>query len=212
MAARLNAATHSITASYGGDAGNNGSTSAPLLQIVNPAGPPPAAVTRVMSRKTHDAAGVFDLPLSLISTDPTTEPRLGPAQTMVFQFDKPVVGGMAAVTEGISVVDTVTFTGNEMTVNLTGVSNQQYVTVAISNVVAADGGTGGSGTARIGYLAGDVSQNRVVTLADVGLVNAELAQPVTVSNYLKDINASGSLTVADKAIANANLTTALPAP
>ena len=65
---------------------------------------------------------------------------------------------------------------------------------------------------RVGFLAGDVNQNRVVTVADLGLVNAQLAQLVTAANYLKDVNASGTLTVADKGITNANLTKALPAP
>ena len=150
--------------------------------------------------------------LSLVATNPTTEPRLGPAQTIVFRFNKPVVSGAATITESAAVVDTVTFAGNEMTVNLAGVDNHQYVTVAVSNVVAADGGAGGSATARIGYLVGDVNQNRVVSLSDLALVNAELAQFVTSSNYLMDINASGTLTIADKAIANANLATALPPP
>jgi hypothetical protein len=43
-------------------------------------------------------------------------------------------------------------------------------------------------------------------------VNAAIAQLVTASNYLKDLNAGGTLTVADKATANANVTRALPAP
>jgi hypothetical protein len=63
-----------------------------------------------------------------------------------------------------------------------------------------------------GFLAGDVSQNRAVSLADLGLVNAQLAQPVTAANYLKDVNGSGTLTLADKGITNANLAKALPAP
>jgi hypothetical protein len=99
-----------------------------------------------------------------------------------------------------------------MTVNLTGVNNQQYVTVTVSNVAAADGGTGGSGAGRIGYLAGDVNQNRVVSVADLGLVNAQLAQPVTAANYLRDVNASGTLSLADMGLTNSRLTTALPAP
>jgi hypothetical protein len=55
-----------------------------------------------------------------------------------------------------------------------------------------------------------VNQNRVVTLADLGLVNAQLAQLVTAANYLKDVNASGTLTLADKGITNANLNKAIP--
>ena len=77
---------------------------------------------------------------------------------------------------------------------------------------STDGATGGSSNVRVGFLLGDVNQNRVISVADLGLVNAQLAQVVTSANYLKDVNASGTLTVADKGITNANLTKALPAP
>jgi hypothetical protein len=116
------------------------------------------------------------------------------------------------VTEVVAIAGVPTFVGNQMIVPLTGVANAQYVTVSVSNVLSADGGTGGSGLARIGFLLGDVNQNRVVTVADLGQVNAQLAQPVTAANYLKDVNASGTLSVADKGITNANLTTSLPPP
>jgi len=86
------------------------------------------------------------------------------------------------------------------------------VAVTITNVASADGGTGGTGSVRVGFLSGDVYQNRVVTVADLGLVNAQLVQAVTVANFLKDVNASGTLTVADKGITNANLAKALPPP
>jgi len=165
-----------------------------------------------VSRKVHGAAGTFDLPLGLVSTNPTTEPRTGPAQTIVMTFDRPINAATATISEGTATAATTTFSGNSVIVGLTGVSNQQYVTVALTNVASTDGGTGGSGSVRVGFLAGDVSQNRVVTLADLGLVNAQLAQSVTASNYLKDVNASGTLTLSDKGITNANLTKALPAP
>ena len=64
---------------------------------------------------------------------------------------------------------------------------------------------------RIGFLLGDLSQNRVVTVSDLAPVNAQIAQPVMGANHLKDVNASGTLTVADKGIANTQLTKALPA-
>ena len=95
---------------------------------------------------------------------------------------------------------------------LTGVGNQQYVMVALANVISSDGGSGGSGLVRVGFLVGDVNQNRAVSIADLGLVNAQLAQAVTPANFLMDVNASGTLTLADKGIINANLTRALPAP
>jgi hypothetical protein len=83
--------------------------------------------------------------------------------------------------------------------------------VDVSNVALAGGGVG-AGTVRIGFLVGDVNQTRVVTVADLGLINAQLAQPVTAANYLKDVNSTGTLTVGDKGIANASLTRSLPGP
>jgi hypothetical protein len=59
---------------------------------------------------------------------------------------------------------------------------------------------------------GQVTFPRVVTVADLGLVNAQIAQVVTATNFLKDVNASGTLTVADKGITNTQVTKALPAP
>src|SRR6185369_8723032 len=101
----------------------------------------------------------------------------------------------ATVTEGAAVAGVPTFSGNQMTVPLTNVANAQYVTVTGSNVVAADGGTGGTASIRVGYLAGDVSGNRVVTVSDLAQVNAQVAQPVSATNYLKDVNVSGTLSV-----------------
>jgi hypothetical protein len=163
-------------------------------------------------RGAHGSAGTFDLSLSLVATNPTTEPRIGPTQTVVLTFNRPINAATATITEGTATAAAPTFSGNDVVVGLSGVTDQQYVTISLTNVASTDGGTGGSGSVRIGFLLGDVNQNRVVTVADLGLVNAQLAQPVTAANYLKDVNASGTLTVADKGITNANLTRSLPAP
>lgn len=174
----------------------------------------PLVLQSVASRKSHGAAGTFDLGLSLVATSPTTESRssgAGGNHTIVFTFDQPVISGAAAITEGLAAAGTPTFAGNEMIVPLSGVTDVQYVTVDVSNVMSSVSGPG-SGSVRIGFLLGDVNQNGVVTVADLGLVNAQLAQVVAGSNYLKDVNASGTLTVADKGITNSKLTNALPAP
>jgi hypothetical protein len=169
------------------------------------------------SRIVQGAAGTFDLPLTLVAPpnvnhNPTTEPRQSPTQAIVFTFDKPINGATVVVSEGTATAGAPAFAGNNVTVPLSGVANQQYVTVSLTNVASTDGGTGGSGSARVGFLAGDVNQSRVVTIADLGLVNAKLAQPVTAANYLMDVNATGTLTVGDKGVTNANLTKALPTP
>jgi hypothetical protein len=174
--------------------------------------PVPPTLQSAVSRKIHGSAGPFDVQLSLNALNPSTEPRTGATAILVLLFDKPIASATVTVSEGTAVAAAPAFSGNGVTVDLSGITNQHYVTVSLSNVTAADGGSGGSGSARVGFLAGDVSQNRVVTLSDVAVVNAQLAQIVTATNFLKDVNASGTLTVADKAIANANLTKSLPAP
>jgi hypothetical protein len=173
--------------------------------------PAPVLVSAV-SRKVHGAAGTFDLTLSAVITNPSTEPRQGPAQTIVFTFDKAITGATATITEGTAIAGAPTFAGTDVIIDLTGVANAQYVTVTLSNVASADGGTGGSGLARIGFLVGDVNQNRVVTVSDLVLVNAQIAHPVTAANFLNDVNATGTLTVGDKVITNNNVTKVLPAP
>jgi hypothetical protein len=82
----------------------------------------------------------------------------------------------------------------------------------VSGVASADGGTGGSGTVRIGFRLGDVNLNRVVSLADLALINAQLAQPVTAATFIYDINIGGAISLVDKGPANANLVHSLPAP
>jgi subtilisin family serine protease len=202
----------------------NGSLGALLLHHHNKAGTTaetltvPAATVlapvfqSAVSRKVHGAAGTFDLPLSAVATNPTTEPRIGPAQTLVFTFDKPVNAATVTVTEGTATAAAPTFSGNDVIVSLSGVSNVQYVTVTLSNVSSADGSSGGTGAVRVGYLGGDVNQNRVVSLSDLLLINAQLAHLVTASNYLKDVNASGTMSLADIIIVNNLLGKALPAP
>jgi trimeric autotransporter adhesin len=188
------------------DPANNTSEFSPCILAT---GPP--ALQSAASRKVHGAAGTFNVPLSLVVTNPTTEPRQGATATIVMTFDSAIISANAAVTEGTATAGAPTFSGNDVIVPLTGVTDQHYVTVSLTNVASATH-TGGNGAVRLGFLLGDVNQNRVISVADLGLVNAQLAQVVTAANYLKDVNASGTLTVADKGITNANLTHALPAP
>jgi hypothetical protein len=59
---------------------------------------------------------------------------------------------------------------------------------------------------------GDVNQTRIVTGADLGLINLQLTRKVTAANFLKDVSANGFVTGADLGITNTNLTRKLPTP
>ncbi len=171
---------------------------------------PPALVSAV-SRKAHGAAGTFDLPLSLVPTSPTIEPRLSTTATVVLTFNVPIISANAAVTEGTATTGALTFVGNDVVVPLANVADRNYTTVTLTNVASASA-TGGTASVRIGLLVGDVNQNGVVLVSDLALVNTQLSQLTTAANYLKDVNASGTISVADKGLTNANLSQGLPPP
>ncbi len=99
-----------------------------------------------------------------------------------------------------------------MTVPLTSVKDAQYVRVAARNVVAADGGTGGRGAFTVGFLQGDVDQTRAVTATDASLVKAAMGKPVTATNFLLDLNASGTINKTDQRLVSTGATHVLPAP
>lgn len=136
--------------------------------------------------------------MAQVNHNPTTEPRIGPNHMIVFTFDKPVTGGTATVAEGTATVGAIVFSGNEMQVPLSGVTDIQYVTLNVTGVVAADGGTGGTGSARVGFLYGDVNASRTLSPLDVRSIALQnpTAQ-VTAANYLLDINLSGSISPLD---------------
>ena len=95
-------------------------------------------LSSAVSRKVHGVAGTFDLSLSTSLATPTVEPRSGPNHTIVFLFDRAVVSGSATVIEGIATIGATQFSGQQVVVGLTGVANQQYVTVTLSSVQGGD--------------------------------------------------------------------------
>ncbi len=169
-------------------------------------------LTGAALRRVHGTAGTFDLSLSQTLTDPTTEPRIGPAHTLVLTFDKALTAGDVAVTEGTATAGTPSIVGNQIIIGLSNVTDAQYVSIAFSNVAAVDGGSGGSGSVRMGFLLGDTNQDRGVKVSDVGIVNASLLKTVTGANFLLDINADGKLTVADKGVVSGALLKKLAIP
>ena len=89
-----------------------------------------------VSRKVHGGAGTFDLPLSLVSTNPTAEPRQSATATIVLAFNKAITNAIAGVTEGSATAAAPVFSGSAVTVGLTGVSDGHYMTLALTNVTS----------------------------------------------------------------------------
>jgi hypothetical protein len=160
------------------------------------------------SRKTHGAAGTFDIPLLFTGG---VECRSGGATNdyqMIINFMNPVTVGSVSVTSGTGRVSSFSVSGPQVTVNLTGVANVQRITVTLFNV--------NDGTHNVpvsmGVLVGDVNGNTTVNASDVSLTKAQVGQPVTGSNFREDVNADGNINATDVALVRSEVGTALPPP
>jgi hypothetical protein len=122
------------------------------------------------------------------------------------------VGG-ASVTNGSGSVSSSNIDSNDAhnyIGNLTGVANDQAVTVSLTNVTDAAGNFSSAVSASMGVLLGDVNATGVVTSGDTNLCKAQALQPVTIDNFRNDINASGDITTGDVNLIKQNALTQLP--
>jgi N-acetylneuraminic acid mutarotase len=163
------------------------------------------------SRKIHGAAGTFDIPLPLTG-NVGIECRSGGATNdyqMIINFASSVTVGSASVTSGTGSVSSLSGSGtSQITVNLTGITNVQRITVTLFNV--NDGTHMGNVPVSMGVLVGDVNGNGSVNSSDVGLDKSQVGQAVTMSNFREDVNASGTITATDVAIVKSEAGTSLP--
>ena len=145
------------------------------------------------SRKTHGAAGTFDINL------PGIECRnSGGNHTIVFKFTNNVVSGSAMVTGGTAtLVGSPTFTDNEMALNLTGVTNIQTVSVSVSNVTDNFGEVLAGAATSMGVLIGDTNGNGVVNAGDTTQTQGRSGQTTDATNFRSDVNTDGTINSGD---------------
>ena len=163
------------------------------------------AVTTGVSRKVHGAAGTFDIPLTF-SGAPAVECRSsGGNHTLVFTFNNTLTSGGAAVTSGVGTVSgTPAISGNTMTVNLTGVNDQQRITVTLQSVTDSSSQVMPDTAVNINMLIGDTNGNKTVNASDIAQTKGQLGLTVTSSNFRNDVNVTGTLSSADVSLIKAS--------
>jgi hypothetical protein len=162
-----------------------------------------------VSRKTHGGVGTFDINLPLTGT-PGTECRSGVvagAHQMIITFAGPVTVSGVAVTTGTGSA-TFSVSGAVVTVDLTGITNAQTITVTLNNV--SDGVVTGNVPVSMGVLSGDTNANRTVNAGDVAQTKGQAGQPVTGANFRTDVNSNGSINAGDVALVKSRAGTSLP--
>ncbi|MEO5718236.1 MAG: delta-60 repeat domain-containing protein [Chthoniobacterales bacterium] len=155
-------------------------------------------LTSAVSRLTHGSAGTFDVTLPLTGEPGLEDRSVGGNYALVFSFSSNVISGSASVTTGTgSVSGSPDFTGNMMTVNLTGVTDLQTMTVTLTNVTSGDSQVLPSTAVNMNVLAGDATADKTVNSADGRLTKGQVGIPVTSLNFREDADANGIINNAD---------------
>ena len=180
-----------------------------------------------VSRKTHGAAGDFDLDLPLTGP-PGIECRTGGPTgdfTMIVTFAVPVTvtgSPQAEVTSGAGTVGTggtpnggmVTVAGDTVIIPLTSVTNAQTIHVTLSGVqeetLRKESVQGSDVVIPMSILLGDANGNAAVNATDVSQTKSRIGQPVSGTNFRSDVNANGSINAGDAAQIKANIGNGLP--
>src|SRR6202011_3232017 len=173
----------------------------------------PVQLTDAVSRKTHGAAGTFDVELPLTGSV-GIECRSGGAggnHTFVFTFTNNVVSGNASVTQGVGTVSgPPTFSGNTMTVNLTSVADVQRITVTLTSVTDSFGQILPDTAVSANMLIGDTTGNRTVNASDIAQVKAQVGMPVTSANFREDLTVDGVINASDIGLVKSKSGDSLP--
>ncbi|HYR22550.1 MAG TPA: dockerin type I domain-containing protein [Chthoniobacterales bacterium] len=167
------------------------------------------ALVSAASRLSHSAAGTFNAPMALDGSG--IEPRDGQGNyTIVLHFDQPLQSGTATVTSGTGNVAAVSFSGNDMLVNLSGVANAQRLTLTANNVTSTTGGLLSAVSLNIGFLIGDVDGSGRVDSTDVFQVRQQSLQDASASNFRMDVDLSGRIDSTDVFQTRQHTFTSLP--
>jgi hypothetical protein len=134
---------------------------------------------------------------------------------IVLHFTKPVTAGAASVTAhnpggGGGSVGGVSFSGTDMTVRLTGVTNGQVLTLTATSIT--DGtNVVPSVDVNVGFLIGDTTGSRNVNATDVSQTKVASGAPLTGANFRTDVTHSGVTNSSDiSTVKAASGTAALP--
>jgi hypothetical protein len=177
---------------------------------------PSAAFTigSAVSRKTHGAAGAFDVLLPLSGTAGVENRLAGSTgnHTIVVTFNRQIASGAAAVTSGTGTVSGAPMiSGSTVTVNLTGVTDAQNLSLTLDDMTSTNAEVLPDTVVRIGFLAGDVNGAGGVNTSDIGQVKSLSGQGVTSRNFRSDVNTSGTINSTDIGIVKSRSGNSLPA-
>ncbi len=162
-------------------------------------------LTNAVSRKSHGGTP-FDINLPFTG-NPGVECRTagaGASHTLVFTFTTNVVSGSATVTGGAGTAGAASFSGNTMTVPLSGVTDQQKITVTLNGVTDVASQVLPATSVSMNVLLGDTNGTKSVNSTDIIQTKAQSGMTVTAANFRNDTTVSGTITATDISQVKAN--------
>jgi hypothetical protein len=159
----------------------------------------PVLPVGAVSRKVHGSRGTFDINL------PQTESRRGGSSgeyQLVITFPGAVTGGTASVTSGTGSVSSSSTNGSTITVNLTGVTSPQVLTVTLANV--NDGATTANVPITMRVAVGDTNGDGTDNSGDSQETRNRSGQETNATNFRSDVNTDGTVNSGDAFIVRAN--------
>jgi hypothetical protein len=169
------------------------------FRLVNVATAP--ALLSAVSRRTHGAAGAFDIALN-VNGAAVFDPRhntAGAPQVIVMYDTPPADPGCG----GISIVN-----GSCTATSVSG--NSLVIDTTLDKNVCLEVTVGGD-TVKVLTQEGDVTSDAAVNLLDLNAIKLELFQTVTAANFQSDVNADGSINLLDLNVTKINLFEPRPA-
>ena len=161
------------------------------------------SILSVVSRKSHAAAGSFDIPINSaipIAGAIDVEPRvIASGHSIIFSFNSTITsaGTVSATDVNDQPIGSASAlaTGNTVVVSLTGIPDNTRVKISLTNVNGSF-----SVSASAGFLVGDVDPlggSRSVDTADIDAIKGVSGQTTNGTNFRYDLNLSGAITAAD---------------
>lgn len=154
-------------------------------------------LTACQSVKTHD---VDELALDLALDSTVVEPRQNGPTKLVATFDQDIQGtgglGIEDVTVSDGTVTNVSIAGNALTIELSGVADNQALTVGFPGIEST-GGLASTDSICVYVMLGDTNSDFTINVLDLVVVRNELGLAVTNANCGTDVNADGTVNVLD---------------
>jgi hypothetical protein len=100
--------------------------------------------------------------------------------------------------------------GKEVSVNLTNVSNGQWLTITLAGVHDNINANNVDVAVQMGILVGDTNGNGTINSSDISFVKLQSGQPITASNFRADVTGNGVINGSDVSLVKSKSGSSLP--